>query len=239
MDLKEFYENVDVTFEGTIEGMGEIAVGYKKWLSGLLDDIVQRLPDEYLPKDIHIYFSTLEKIIERWEDPENPNRDRVEPRYLESIKRADKQWKNLAGMIKNPKDLFKAWSEMPNFENGCSTPTFRNVDGSLVIGCIIDIVIDRHTVFRSDDYVKGVIIHEIVEFTTKGAVWKEHKDEIKKVEDIIKVIKKYLKSGYYPPSKEYAEHEEIVNREVKRLGFEKEVAVIEKGDITTDNIRGM
>ena len=51
-------------------------MGYKKWLSGLLDDIVQRLPDEYLPKDIHIYFSTLEKIIERWEDPENPDRDR-------------------------------------------------------------------------------------------------------------------------------------------------------------------
>ena len=27
IDLNEFYENVDVTFEGTIEGMGEIADG--------------------------------------------------------------------------------------------------------------------------------------------------------------------------------------------------------------------
>ena len=52
---------------------------------------------------------------------------------------------------------------------------------SLVMGCIIDIVIDRHTVFIPDDYQKGVIVHEIVEFTTKGAALKEHKDEIKKV----------------------------------------------------------
>ena len=60
MDLKEFYQNVDVTFEGTIEGMGEIAVGYKKWLSGLLDDIVQRLPDEYFLSDLNtIHFLQL------------------------------------------------------------------------------------------------------------------------------------------------------------------------------------
>ena len=235
---KEFYQLVDVTFEGTIEGMGKIADGYKKWLFDLLDDIAQRLPDDIMmPKNIHIYFSTLEKIIERWEDPENPNRDRVEPRYLESIKRADKQWKNLAGIIKNPKDLFEAWSEMPNFENGCSTPTFRNVDGLLIIGCIIDIVIDFRTMYRHPDYVKGVICHEIAEFTTKWNVLQEHKREIKKIADVKNVLRKYLKSGYLPPSKEYAEHEEIVNREAKRLGFEKEIAVMEKHEFIRYNFK--
>lgn len=238
MDLKEFYENVDVTFEGTIEGMGEIADGYKKWLSGLLDDIVQKLPDEYLPKNIHIYFSTLEKIIERWENPENPDYNRQKnSHFLKDIKRADKQWKSRAGGLRNVADIFKAWNEISRYANGCSTPTFRKEDNSLVMGCVIDIVIDRHTVFIPNDYQKGVIVHEIVEFTTKCAALKEHKDEIKKSEDIIKVLKKYLKAGSYPPSKEYDEHEEIVNREAKRLGFKKEIAVMEKGDITTDNIR--
>ena len=38
---------------------------------------------------------------------------------------------------------------------------------------IIDIVIDLRMLFRSDDYVKGVIAHEIIEFSTKYNVWKE------------------------------------------------------------------
>ena len=57
---------------------------------------------------------------------------------------------------------------------------------------------------------------------------RKHKGEIKKPEDVNQVLRKYLKSGYYPPSKEYAEHEVIVNREAKRLGFDKEIAVMEK-----------
>ena len=231
-DLNEFYENVDVTFEG------KKAEGYKELLSGLLDDIVQRLPDDDLFKTPgHIYFSTLEKIIERWEDPKNPHR--VRPQYLESIKHADKQWKNLADILRDTQSVLDAFREMSLYADGCSTPIFRNEDGYLVMEYIVDIVVDNRMMFRSDDYIKGTICHEIVEFTTKGIVFNEHKDEIKKIEDINKIFKKYLKSGSYPPSKEYDEHEEIVNREVKRLGFEKEIAVIEKGEITDDNIRSM
>ena len=106
-----------------------------------------------------------------------------------------------------------------------------------LLGFIIDIVVDARMTFRKDDYVKGIIAHEIIEFSTKYNVWKEHLDEIKEPEDFNKLVRKYLKSGYFPPSKEYDEHEEIVNKETKRLGFEKEISIMEKREITTENFR--
>ena len=55
-------------------------------------------------------------------------------------------------------------------------------------------------IFRKSDYVKGVICHEIIEFTTKWNVWQEHKGEIKKPEDVNQVLRKYLKADniFYP-----------------------------------------
>jgi len=239
VDPNEFYEQVDVTFEG------KFATGAKKICSDWLDDIVQGLPDEDVFKvPGHIYFSSPAEIVERWEHnpPSILGVEAVaDPRYLELMKWIDKQLWGLAN-IQDSDALYDAllsidWSKSPD---GYCVPVAnwnRKKNRLQGIGYVIDIVIDPRTIFRHPDYVKGVICHEIVEFTTKWNVWQEHKHEIKKIADANKVLRKYLKSGYLPPSKEYYKHEVIVNREAKRLGFEKYIAVMEKHEIMRYNFK--
>ena len=71
--------------------------------------------------------------------------------------------------------FFDAVCAMDDYADGYSVPVVLlcDEDGLTVIGYIIDIVIDPRLMFRYDDYVKGVICHEIIEFTTKLNVWQE------------------------------------------------------------------
>ena len=61
------------------------------------------------------------------------------------------------------------------FPDGVSVPDvkteFLKSKSFRHVGFIIDIVIDLRMLFRSNDYVKGVIAHEIIEFSTKYNVW--------------------------------------------------------------------
>ena len=241
VSTKKFYQNVDVTFEGVIPESDVL----RKSLSDQLDVIVQRLPDEdVFNAHGHIYFSFPAEIIERWEHnpPSILGIEAVpDPRYLELMKWIDNQLWGLRN-IQDSDALYDAllsidWSKSPD---GYCVPAAgwnRKKNCLKDIGYIIDIVIDFRTMYRHPDYVKGVICHEIAEFTTKWNVLQEHKREIKKIADVDNVLRKYLKSGYLPPSKEYAEHEEIVNREAKRLGFEKEIAVMEKQEFIRYNFK--
>ena len=239
LDPTKFYKHVDVTFEG------EYATGVKKICSDWLDIVVQGLPDEDAFKvPGAIYFSSPAEIVERWEhDPPSilGVEAIVDPRTLERMKWIDKQLLGLAN-IQDSDALYDAlrsidWNESPD---GYSVPVSqwnRKKNRLESFGYVIDIVIDLRTVYRHPDYVKGVICHELVEFSTKWNVLREHKHEIKKSSDVNHVIRKYLKSGYMPPSKQYYEHEEIVNREAKRLGFEKYIAVMEKHEIFPYNFK--
>ena len=215
---------------------GNYANGVKKFLQEMLDDIRQRLPDEDAFKTTGtIFFSSPEEILKRRE-----NSSHLLP-YTEKMKELDEKLKLTAkqcgtDLVCTAKNLFES-----DFPDGVSVPDvnsefFKN-KSLRHIGFTIDIVVDERMLFRRDEYVKGVIVHEIIEFSTKFNVWKEHLDEIKEQADVNKLVRKYLKSGYFPPSKEYDEHEEIVNNEANRLGFEKEISIMEKGELDTANIR--
>jgi hypothetical protein len=241
IDPAQFYDQVDVIFEGVMPESDDV----RKHLSDDLAVIVQLLPDEDAFKAPGtIYFSFPEEIIERWEH--NPpsilgEEAPVDPRYLEMMKRTDKKLRSLTN-IQDSDALYDAlrsidWNGSPD---GYSVPVSqwnRKKNRLESFGYVIDIVIDLRTIYRHPDYVKGVICHELVEFSTKWNVLREHKHEIKKFSDVKHVIRKYLKSGYMPPSKQYYEHEEIVNREAKRLGFEKYIAVMEKHEIFPYNFK--
>jgi hypothetical protein len=221
--------NIEINFEGSY------AIGVKKILQEILDDIRQRLPDEDAFKTNGIIFlSSPEEILKRDRLTE------VGPQFMESMKQLDEKLKLAHVQCRDLVCLAKILFES-GFPDGVSFPAvkteFLKHKSVRHIGFEIYIVVDQRMLFRSDDYVKGVIAHEIVEFSTKFNVWKEHLDEIKGSGDLQRLAEKHLKSGYFPPSKEYDEHEEIVNKEAKRLGFEKEISIMEKGEISTDNIR--
>jgi hypothetical protein len=236
IDPAQFYDQVDVIFEGVMTENDDV----RKSLSDELDDIVQKLPDgDVFTTPGAIYFSSPAEIIERWEH--NPpviktNVGSVEaqasPQYLERMKWINNQLYDLSN-IRDSDALYDAldsidWTAAPD---GNCQPVGRwdeEKNWLEFFGYVIDIILDLRTLYRAPDYVKGVICHEFVEFSTKWNVLREHKDEIKKLEDINKILTKYLKSGYFPPAKQYYEHEEIVNREAKQLGFEKYIAVMEK-----------
>ena len=235
IDPAQFYDQVDVIFEGVMPENDDV----RKSLLDMLDDIVQKLPDEdVFTAPGTIYFSYPAEIIERWEhNPPNILGEEAvpTPMYLERMKWINNQLNDLAN-IQDSDALYDAlasidWTAAPD---GYCLPVGRwdeEKNWLEFFGYVIDIVIDLRTVYRHPDYVKGVICHELVEFSTKWNVLREHKDEIKKPEDLNKILIKYLKSGYFPPAKQYYEHEEIVNRETKRLGFEKYIAVMEKHEV--------
>jgi hypothetical protein len=251
VDTDDFYKNVDVKFEGDNRiGHVNVAEGYSKLLQGSLDYIMQRLPDcgaFKLPG--HIYFSNRESIVVRWEDELRTNSYHLQPQYLEQLKSASERLVNYLRTdppvySSDPEALeardwtlrmWKMYHETPDYPVGVSVP-LTDKDELSFTGYIIDIVADGRIQFRSDDCIRGIICHEIVEFTTKWNVWQEHKNEIKKRGDLEQVLRKYLKSGYYPLGKERFEHEEIVNREIKRLGFEKEIEAVENKPFSLDHL---
>ena len=231
LSLENFFNNVEIKFEG------ELANKMSNFLLKTLDDIVQRLPNENAFKSPGtIYFSTLDNIVKRRKS--GPIRLK-KTKYLQDIENAEKEWKNLAPIIgNNPDNLFDIVSTMREYPDGiCFLDFYLDSKDETSLKFDIDIVIDHRIHCRNDDYIKGVIIHELVEYSTKYNVLEEHNDEVTAVEDIGLILKKYLKSGYYPPSKEYDEHEKIVNQEVKRLGFEKEISIMEKYEFTKENIQ--
>lgn len=223
-------DNIEVRFQG------DQAIEGKEFLMGMLDDVRQRLPDEDAFKTSgQIFFSSPKEIIERW------GTDIRVSQYIETMKHLYEKLKLAAKECGHDPVCFVKILFEDGFPDGISVPDLKSEffkkKSLRHIGFIIDIVVDPRMMFRKPDYIKGVIAHEIIEFSTKYNVWKEHIDEIKEPEDFTKLIRKYLKSGYFPPSKEYDEHEEIVNKETKRLGFEKEISIMEKLEITTEIFR--
>ena len=82
---------------------------------------------------------------------------------------------------------------------------------------------------RTDDYIKGLIVHELSEMSYPFRMYMENWDSLKKMKPKARqvMMNKFTKSTSDPGSKEYQEHEDEVNNEAIRLGFQKEIDTLE------------
>lgn len=92
----------------------------------------------------------------------------------------------------------------------------------------LTIVLDKLSQ-ESDDYIKGLFAHEFAELSFPWRIIKEHETELLKLEPrarnvrINQLTKKDAQTG----TSEYQEHENLVNQEAIRLGFQKEITALE------------
>ena len=85
---------------------------------------------------------------------------------------------------------------------------------------------------RTDEYIKGLIVHELSEMSYPSRKLQENWDSLKKMKPKARqvMMNKFTKSTNGPGSKEYQEHEDEVNNEAIRLGFQKEIEALEGGN---------
>ena len=82
---------------------------------------------------------------------------------------------------------------------------------------------------RSDDYIKGLIAHELAEMSHPWKLTRKEIPRLRKMKPKARQIflNKLTKQDFDANSIEYREHEIAVNNEAKRLGFEKEIETLE------------
>jgi len=79
---------------------------------------------------------------------------------------------------------------------------------------------------RTDDYIKGLIVHELSEMSYPFRMYMENWDSLKKMKSKARLFREnQLTKVMYdePEGKKYQEHEDEVDNEAIRLGFQKEI----------------
>jgi hypothetical protein len=104
----------------------------------------------------------------------------------------------------------------------------ESVDSSVYI---ITIIIDRLDA-KSDNYVNGLIVHELAEMSH---MWKQVKKElpyIMKMKPKARQVRLAQLGSYNfdVGTNEHEEHEQDVNKEAIRLGFAEEIQALEGGE---------
>ena len=97
---------------------------------------------------------------------------------------------------------------------------------------IITIIVDDLD-SRTDDYIKGLIVHELSEMSYPFRMYMENWDSLKKMKPKARLIMENRLTKVMfdePEGKEYQEHEVEVNNEAIRLGFQKEIETLEAGN---------
>lgn len=94
--------------------------------------------------------------------------------------------------------------------------------------CVVSLITDSLQV-RSDDYIKGIIIHEICHMVHLWKLLQKEKPSFLKLGFKAKKIRldQIDQTHIKAESPEYYEKEKQVNTEAIRLGFEKEISAIE------------
>ena len=89
---------------------------------------------------------------------------------------------------------------------------------------VITIIVDNLE-SKTDDYIKGLIAHELSEMSCPYRILQENWDTLKKMKPAARPVMyaKWTKDNAVLGSKEYQEHEVEVNNEAIRLGFQKEI----------------
>jgi len=173
-----------------------------KRITSLLDDVVEKLPDEEQFKITGmIRFDTRQTASEFWQQ------------------------------------ISHQWGHAPDFSrverDGNCEYRFSysdRADDRYIITIIVN-ELDS----RTDDYIKGLIVHELSEMSYTCRKLLENLDSLKKMKPKARqvMMNKFTKSTSGPDtyegaeSKEYQEHEDEVNNEAIRLGFQKEIDTLE------------
>ena len=167
-----------------------------KRITSLLDDVVEKLPDEEQFKITGmIRFDTRQTASEFWQQ------------------------------------ISHQWGHAPDFSrverDGNCEYRFSysdRADDRYIITIIVN-ELDS----RTDDYIKGLIVHELSEMSYPFRKLQENWDSLKKMKPKARqvMMNKFTKSTSDPGSKEYQDHEDEVNNEAIRLGFQKEIEALE------------
>ena len=165
-------------------------------LMSLLDEVVERLPDEEQFKITGmIRFDTRQTASEFWQE------------------------------------FRHKWGHAPDFSrverDGNCEYRFSYSDRADDRYIITIIVNDLDS--RTDDYIKGLIVHELSEMSYPFRKLQENWDSLKKMKPKARqvMMNKWTKSTDHAESKEYQEHETEVNNEAIRLGFQREIDALE------------
>ena len=170
-----------------------------KRIMSLLDEVVERLPDEEQFKITGmIRFDTRQTALEFWQ-----------------------QFRH-------------QWGHAPDFRvnlDGNCEYSYRWSDERIDDRYIITIIVD-YLDSRTDDYIKGLIVHELSEMSYPSRKLQENWDSLKKMKPKARqvMMNKWTKSTDHAESKEYQEHETEINNEAIRLGFQKEIEALGGGN---------
>ena len=191
VNTADFYKHTPVSCD-TSQPLG-------KKLIFLLDEVVERLPDEWQFKTTGmIRFDTRQTASEFWQQ------------------------------------FSQQWGHAPDFsrverDGNCEYHfSYSNrADDRYIITIIVN---DLDS--RTDDYIKGLIVHEFAEMSYPFRKLQENWDSIKKMKPKARQVRmnQLTKSMDDPGSKKYQEHEAEVNNEAIRLGFQKEIDALEVGN---------
>ena len=166
-------------------------------LKSLLDEVVERLPDEWQFKiTCMIRFDTRQTASEFWQ--QFSHKWGHTPDFLTSSTGAERDG---------------------NCEYHFSYS--NRADDRYIITIIVN---DLDS--RTDDYIKGLIVHELSEMSYPFRMYMENWDSLKKMKPKARLVREnQLTKVMYdePEGKEYQEHEVEVNNEVIILGFKKEM----------------
>ena len=169
-------------------------------LMSLLDEVVERLPDEWQFKTTGmIRFDTRQTASEFWQQ------------------------------------FSHQWGHAPDFspvERDGNCEYYFSYNNRAESRYIITIIVDDLD-SKTDDYIKGLIVHELSEMSYPFRMYMENWDSLKKMKPKARLVREnQLTKVMYdePEGKEYQEHEVEVNNEAIRLGFQKEIEALEGGN---------
>ena len=188
VNTADFYKHTDVDCDSSQDIV--------KRIKPLLDEVVERLPDEEQFKITGmIRFDTRQTALEFWQ-----------------------QFRH-------------QWGHAPDFRvnlDGNCEYSYRWSDERIDDRYIITIIVD-YLDSRTDDYIKGLIVHELSEMSYPSRKLQENWDSLKKMKPKARqvMMNKWTKSTDHAESKEYQEHETEINNEAIRLGFQKEIDALE------------
>ena len=190
VNTADFYKHTEIMSEKNLLG---------KRIRSLLDEVVERLPDEEQFKiKCRLIIFPRQIVMELW-------------------KRYSPIWK-IAGPDFNL-DLVGNCQYQPagSFYN------MRKLDRA-ADWYVITIIVDNLE-SKTDDYIKGLIAHELSEMSCPYRMLQENWDMLKKMKPAARPVMydKWTKANAVLGSKEYQEHEDDINNEAIRLGFQKEI----------------
>jgi len=157
--------------------------------------------------------SLLDEVVERLPDEEQ---FKMEGTFLIAPKEPARQfWQQILPMNFDGPDFAY------NFYGECS---YRFI--SITISedrYVITILVD-YLDEKTDDFIKGLIAHELAEMSYAFRKMQENWDSLKKMKPkAMQATMDQLTYEGVPESKEWQKHEEEVDNEARRLGFQKEI----------------